>query len=258
MSLSDKAAVITGGGRGIGRATALALAEAGARVTVAARTLPEIESVVAELEGAGHEAWATACDVADGDQIETLAREAIRQMGQVDVLVNCAGISLSAKLEATTLEDWETQMAVNATGTFLCTRAFLPAMLERGWGRVINVASTAGREGMPYVSAYTASKHAVVGFTRSVATETAAYGVTVNALCPGFVDTEMTTDSLQRIVEKTDLTFADARKRLEDMSPQGRMLQPEEVAFMAVSLCDVQAAGINGQAIVMDGGAVQG
>ena len=179
-------------------------------------------------------------------------------MGQVDVLVNCAGISRSAKLAATTLEDWETQMAVNATGTFLCTKAFLPGMLERGWGRVINVASTAGRVGMRYVSAYTASKHAVVGFTRSVATETAAHGVTVNALCPGYVDTEMTTDSLQRVVEMTDLTLEDARERLEAMSPQGRMLQPEEVAFMAVSLCDIRAAGINGQAIVIDGGAVQG
>lgn len=257
MSLSGKTAVVTGGGRGIGSATARALAAAGAAVAVSARTVAEIEDLASELEAGGHAAWAIPCDVAEPEQIESLAEQVLERMGRIDILVNCAGISRSAPLRGTTLDDWDRQMAVNARGTFLCTQAFLPGMVERGWGRVINIASTAGRIGMPYISAYTASKHAVVGFTRSVAAEVARRGVTVNAVCPGYVDTPMTDGSIERIVEKTGKSREETRAYLEGLSPQGRMMQPEEIAFLVVALCDERAGGINGQAIVLDGGAVQ-
>ncbi len=160
-------------------------------------------------------------------------------------------------MKAITLEEWNRVFAVNATGTFLCTRGFLPGMLERGWGRVVNVASIAGKMGAAYISAYAASKHAVLGFTRSVAAEVAAKGVTVNAVCQGYVDTEMTERSVARIVEKTGLAEEKARATLDRMSPQNRLFQPEEVAYQVLVLCDPRAAGVNGQAVVLDGGGVQ-
>jgi NAD(P)-dependent dehydrogenase (short-subunit alcohol dehydrogenase family) len=177
--------------------------------------------------------------------------------GGVDVLVNNAGVADSAPLARTSLATWNRLMAVNATGTFLCTRAFAPAMVERGWGRVVNVASVAGKAGAPYVSAYVAAKHAVVGFTRAVAAELAATGVTVNAVCPGYVDTEMTAESVARIAGTTRLDEAAARRALEQQSPQGRIYTAEEVAYQVLALCDPRAGGVNGQAVVLDGGRVQ-
>jgi NAD(P)-dependent dehydrogenase (short-subunit alcohol dehydrogenase family) len=258
IDLSGRAAVVTGGGRGIGAAVAAALAAAGARVVVAARKTAEIERVAGELIAAGHAALAVPCDVTDPESVARLAREAEGALGIVDILVNNAGVASSAKLEATDLAEWDRILAVNATGTYLCTRAFLPAMLTNGWGRVINVASVAGLVGSAYVSAYAASKHAVVGFTRAMAMEVAAKGVTVNALCPGFVATPMTDESVSRISAKTGIAAAEARRRIEGMSPQGRLIEPEEVAFAALTLCDERARGVNGQAIAIDGGGLRG
>lgn len=257
-ALAGRGAVITGGGRGIGAEVARGLAAEGARIVVAARSEAAIEAVAAELREAGAEAWAVPCDVADSDAVEALHDRALEHLGTVDILINNAGIAGSAPLAAITLEEWERLFAVNVTGTFLCTRAFVPAMVERGWGRVVNVASIAGRIGAPYISAYAASKHAVVGFTRAIGAEVALSGVTVNAVCPGYVDTPMTDRSIARIVARTGRDAGDTRRFLESASPQKRLMEPEEVAWLTVRLCLPEARGINAQAIVLDGGGVQG
>jgi NAD(P)-dependent dehydrogenase (short-subunit alcohol dehydrogenase family) len=173
-----------------------------------------------------------------------------------DVLVNNAGIAESAKLWDATDEFWQRHLAVNLSGTFYCMREALPAMVERGWGRVINVASVAGKTGAPYVSAYTASKHGVLGLTRSAALEVATRGVTVNAICPGYVDTEMTAHAVENIQAKTGRTADAALEVIKRMSPQQRLITPEEVAALALLLASEEGGGINGQAINVDGGAV--
>jgi NAD(P)-dependent dehydrogenase (short-subunit alcohol dehydrogenase family) len=168
--------------------------------------------------------------------------------------VNNAGIARSNPVKGLTLEEWDRILSVNATGTFLCTRAFLGGMIERGWGRVINVASVAGLQGGPYMAAYSASKHAQVGFTRALAAEVADQGVTANAICPGYVDTAMADYAVTRIVGKTGLSYEEALQSILATNPQERLIRPEEVAHVALMLCSVDAEGINGQAIVIDGG----
>lgn len=257
QSLTGRAAVVTGGSRGIGAEICRTLAAAGAAVIAAARSRDEIDRLADELRQAGCQAWAVPCDVSDPDQVAALRQAAADHVGQVDILVNNAGIAISAPLKAIQLSDWERMFAVNVTGTFLCAQAFLPAMVESGWGRVVNIASVAGKVGAPYISAYTASKHAVVGFTRALAVEVAQSGVTVNAVCPGYVESDMVGQAVNRIVEKTRVTSDEARRRLAAMSPQQRIFTPEEVAYQVLCLCDSRAKGINGQAVVIDGGMVQ-
>ena len=254
MLLQDSRAVVTGGGRGIGAAVARALAEAGASVVVASRTEGDIEQLASKLRAEGHQAWSVVCDVSDPQSIHELAISATDRLERVDILVNAAGIASSAPLHKLTLEDWNRVISVNATGTFLCTQAFISGMVERKWGRVVNVASVAGLTGSRYIAAYSASKHAVIGFTRCAAAEVAQHGVTVNAVCPGFVDTDMTAESLDRIVESTGISRDDALAAILDTTPQRRLFEPEEVAHAVLSLCDEKAKGINGQAIVLDGG----
>lgn len=255
--LEGRGAVITGGGRGIGATVAAALVDAGARVVVSARSADQIEAVAAELREAGGEAWAIPCDVSDPERVRSLAEQAAERLGNVDILVNNAGIARSAPLKALTLEEWNLILAVNATGTFLCTQAFLGPMVERGWGRVVNVASIAGKMGAPYISAYSASKHAQIGFTRSVAAEVAQTGVTVNAVCPGYVDTPMTVGSVANIVDKTGVAEEKVMRNLRAQSPQNRLMEPEEVAYLVLALCDRRAAGVTGQSLVLDGGGIQ-
>jgi len=236
---------------------ARALARAGARVVVAGRTAATTEAVVAELEAEGHEAVAQRVDVTDPGSVSRLAKAAHEAFGRVDILVNNAGQAHSAPITRTSLEDWQRMLAGNATGAFLCTREFLPGMIERGWGRIINVASVAGLEGARYISAYAASKHAVVGLTRSVAQEVATKGVTVNAICPGYVDTPMTDRSVAGIMKATGKSREDALGAILQMTPQGRLIEPEEVAHVAIMLAATAARGLNGQAIVIDGGGVR-
>ncbi len=254
MLLEGKTAVVTGGGRGIGAAVARALAEAGAAVVVSARTRGQIEAVAAELAAPGRRVSAVPCDVTDAHSVAGLARTANERLGQVDILVNSAGVAHSAPLQKLTLDDWNHIFAVNATGTFLCTQAFVPGMVERSWGRVVNVASVAGKSGARYIAAYAASKHAVLGFTRCVAAELAARGVTVNAVCPGYVDTDMTRDSLAHIAQRTGMSEDQALQAILLSTPQRRLIEPAEVAHSVLSLCDEKAKGITGQAIVLDGG----
>ena len=257
LPLNGHSAVVTGGGRGIGEAVARQLASAGAGVVVAARSTHEIERVAESLRAGGFTAHAIACDVGDPEQVDALRAGAQEALGTIDIVVNNAGIATSATVVNQTLEEWERIQRVNSTGVFLVTRAFMQGMLDAGWGRVVNVASVAGKFGAPYISAYCASKHAVIGFTRAVAVEVATSGVTVNAVCPGYVDTEMTVGSVETIVGKTGLSEEKARRALEKMSPQNRIFTSEEVASQVVHLCQPLSAGVTGQSLVLDGGAFQ-
>jgi NAD(P)-dependent dehydrogenase (short-subunit alcohol dehydrogenase family) len=237
--------VVTGGAKGIGRATVAAFAALGDRVVALGRDRAALDA----LDGAeGH-----ACDVTD----EADVQRAFAAIGPVDVLVNNAGMGESTALGETTLESWERHRAVNATGAFLCTRAVVGGMLERDAGAIVTVASTAGRVGVPYTAAYTAAKHAAVGLMRAVAAEVAGTGVRANAVCPTFVDTEMTRRSVANIMRRTGRDEASSLAALEDAAPLGRLLEPAEVAGCVVWLASPEAAAVNGQALVIDGGGIQ-
>jgi len=258
VTLAGRGAVVTGAGRGIGLAVARALVGAGAAVVVAARTRDAIEAVATELRAAGGRAWAVSCDVTDLANVQALARAAEAHLGHVDILVNNAGVSHSAPLQRTTLADWNRILTVNATGTFLCTQAFLPTMVARRWGRVVNIASVAGLGGGKYIAAYSASKHAVVGFTRSAAAEVAGTGVTVNAVCPGYVDTDMTRESVARIATKTKMSPEAALRAALETTGQRRLISPEDVALAVLTLCDDAGRETNGETVVIaEGGAHQ-
>src|SRR5438067_243692 len=226
MRLANKIALITGGGRGIGRAIAFAFAREGAKLVVAARTTEQVEKVAEEIKAeCDVEALPASCDVSDREAVERLFQILGKEFGRgVDILVNNAGIAESAPLVKTDDELWNRHLAINLTGTFYCTRAALPAMLARGWGRIINIASIAGKTGAPYIAAYAASKHGVLGLTRSLALEVATKGVTVNAICPGYVDTEMTARGIENIVRKTGKSANKALKAIKKSSPQNRLI----------------------------------
>jgi NAD(P)-dependent dehydrogenase (short-subunit alcohol dehydrogenase family) len=246
--LAGKVALVTGGGRGIGAACARSLAGSGAKVIVCGRTQAELDAVATEIGGT-----AITCDIAD--------RAATDRMlgalpGRVDILVNNAGIAESASLEKTADAMWDRILELDATAPFRLVRALVPAMVEAGWGRIVNIASNAGVSGYGYSAAYCAAKHAMVGFTRAIAIDLARTGVTINALCPGWVHTKMSDEAVARIAQKTGRSVDDARASLEAMSPQRRMIEPVEVAHAAVMLCADAARGIHGQTIVIDGGAI--
>jgi NAD(P)-dependent dehydrogenase (short-subunit alcohol dehydrogenase family) len=251
--MNNKIALITGGGRGIGRAIALAFAREGLCIAVAARTAEQVQQVANEI---GNGAIALVCDVADPASVTRMFSDLRERLGDADILVNNAGIAESATIVNTSDELWQRHLAVNLSGTFYCTRAALPAMLQKGWGRVINVASIAGKTGAPYIAAYSASKHGVMGLTRSIALEVAASGITVNAICPGYVDTDMVSRGVERITSRTGRTAEEAIDTLKRMSPQNRLATPEEVAAIAVLLASDEGRGINGQGINIDGGSV--
>lgn len=255
--LSGRVALVTGGGRGIGRAVALSLAAAGADVAVAARSEKELAETVDGIRSSGHRAEAVRCDVGDRQQVDAMVARVRKALGDPLILVNNAGMAVSAKLQDTTDEMWDGMLRVNATGAFYCMRAILPLMRQAHWGRVVNIASVASKVGVPYLVAYTASKHALLGLTRALAAEIAAQGITVNAVCPGYVDTAMTDASTTNIAAKTGRSAQDARKVLEGFSPQGRLMTVAEVAALTTFLCSNAAHGINGQGLVLDGGALQ-
>ncbi len=226
----SRTVVVTGGAKGIGKA-------------IAERFSGE------DVHAPGHDEL----DVTDEGQVASF----FEQLGRVEVLVNNAGIAVGAPLARTTLEDWRAHLDVNATGAFLCTRAVLNGMIERGDGRIVTVASVAGLVGARYTAAYSASKHAAVGLMRATAAEVAGTGVTANAVCPAYVDTAMTERTVDNIVARTDRTPEEARAEIEKLTPLGRLLEPGEVAAAVVFLASPEAGSINGQAIVLDGGGLQ-
>jgi NAD(P)-dependent dehydrogenase (short-subunit alcohol dehydrogenase family) len=259
MRLAGKTALITGAGRGIGRAIAIAFAREGASLALCSRTGAEVINVADEIRREFKvNVEADACDVSDPEGVKEFFRTAYNGLDHrhPDILVNNAGVADSSKFTETTDEFWRRHLDINLTGTFYCMREALPSMIERGWGRVINVASVAGKTGAPYVAAYTASKHGVLGLTRSVALEVARTGVTVNAVCPGYVDTDMTTRAVENIRAKTGRSASDALEAIKRMSPQHRLVTPEEVAALALLLASHDGRGITGQAINVDGGTI--
>lgn len=255
--LVGKRAVVTGATKGIGRAIALTLAEAGADVVVSARSEADLEALQAEIAGRGRRALAIACDVTDAQQVnERLAKGALDAWGGIDILVNNAGNAGSAKFLGHPDELWQRMLAINLTSVYYVTKAFAPAMVAQGHGRIITIASIAGKVGGKYITAYTASKHGVIGLTRALAVELNQHGVTVNAICPGYVDTPMTDASVANMVARTGMSAEEARQALERMSPQRRLIEPDEVASVALFLALDASKGITGQAINVDGGEV--
>ena len=258
MKLQNRIALITGGGRGIGRAIAFAFAQEGAELVVAARTLEQVEQVASELSAKAQlKVLPVTCDVSSIRSVEQMFALVSESFGRgPDIMVNNAGIAESAPVSRTDDEMWHRHIEINLSGSFYCTRASLPGMIERGWGRIINMASIAGKTGAPYIAAYSASKHGLIGLTRSCAAEVAAKGITANAICPGYVDTEMTTRGVENITKKTGRSADEAMESILKMSPQKRLVTSEEVAALALFLASEEGRSINGQAISVDGGAV--
>ncbi|MFN8500795.1 SDR family NAD(P)-dependent oxidoreductase [Kouleothrix sp.] len=250
--LTGKVALVTGGGRGIGRAIALALAEAGAAVAITGRDAARLDATRAELAGHGVAALALPCDVADSAAVGRAFAEARAQLGPISILVNNAGITASVKFAEMDDATWDRIMRVNAAGPFYCCRAAVPDMIAGGWGRIINIASYAGLSGIAYSSAYSASKHALIGLTRSLALELGRAGVRANAICPGWVETDMVHDAVANIVAKTGRAEADARASMLALAGQQRMIAPEEVAAVALRLAGPEGDAVNGQALTIE------
>ena len=248
---APRVALVTGGGKGVGAAIAHTLAADGMRVALMGRDRAALERTASACGG-----FVVVADVADPAALDRGLAEVREACGTVSVLVHNAGIAPSAPLKATDDAIWEQTMAINVTAAFRLARALVPGMVEAGWGRVINIASVAGLTGFAYTTAYCASKHALVGLTRALAAELARTRVTVNAVCPGFLETEMTERTVATIQGKTGRSAEEARRALEEVSPQRRLFQVEEVAHVVRMLCAEDARGIHGQAISVCGGQV--
>ena len=251
--LQGRHAVVTGGGRGIGAAIARSLAEQGAQVTLMGRTQSALAREAAALRDLT-EVHCQPVDVTDPGAVESAFASAADKMGPVAILINNAGQAVSAPFAKTDLALWQQMLDVNLTGTYLGIRAALPGMLELGWGRIVNIASTASLKGYAYVSAYCAAKHAVLGLTRSLALELARKPVTINAVCPGYTETDIVRGTLANIQAKTGRSAAEAEAELVKHNPQGRLVQPVEVANAVLWLCQPGSEAVTGQAISVSGG----
>lgn len=248
-----RAAFVTGGGSGIGRAAAESLAASGLAVAVGARSEPGCRETAQRITRAGGTSVAVRLDVTDAESVRAAVESAETSLGGIDVLVCAAGVSSSARLLDTDPADWKRALDVNLTGVWHCIRSVWDGMIERNFGRVVVIGSTASLEGAAYVSAYTASKHGVLGLVRALTAEVVRKDITVNAVCPGFVDTPMTEESVRNIVERTGRDAAQARRDLAALNPSGRLIRPEEVASAVAWLAREDAGAVTGQAITLGG-----
>jgi NAD(P)-dependent dehydrogenase (short-subunit alcohol dehydrogenase family) len=256
IRLDQKTAFITGASRGIGRAIALEFARSGANVILASRSVPDLEMLASEVRALGQKAIAIPCDLNEPSSLEAAVAQAQSELGEIDILVNNAGITQGVKFTAMTPELWARIMTINVESAVRLMQLTLDPMAARGWGRIINVASIAAKSGLRYSAAYNASKHALLGVTRSVALDFAQKGVTVNAICPGWVLTEMAEETVKNIQEKTGRSREEAIHSLVKDVPMARMIEPREVAALATFLASDLAAAITGQGYNIDGGTV--
>jgi NAD(P)-dependent dehydrogenase (short-subunit alcohol dehydrogenase family) len=254
--LQDKVVLVTGGSGGLGRALAQAFSGAGSRVVIVARSRDKLSAAAQELSVPERPVLALPCDVSDKKEIEKLAGIVRAKLGRVQILINNAGVARAMSFLDLPDSLWEEILETNLTGVYNCCKAFLPGMLESKWGRIINIASTTAKAGYSHVSAYSASKHGVLGLTRSLALEFARRNITVNAICPGYLNTELTLDNARRMAEKTGKSTEDILALFAASAPQNRLIEPEEVASLALFLAGEKSAGITGQGISIDGGAV--
>ncbi len=252
--LQGKHALVTGGGKGIGLAIAQALLSEGATVTLAGRSEATLQEAVASLNNATVQY--VVMDVSNVESVQAAFQLSQGRDGHIDILINNAGQASSASFLKTDARLWQNMLDVNLNGSFICMQQALPSMLEAGWGRIVNVVSTAGLKGYAYVSAYCAAKHAVIGLTRAVALEVAAKGVTVNAVCPGYTETDIVKEAVANIVAKTGRTEEQAKAELAAGNPQKRLVQPREVADAVLWLCMDGASAMNGQSIAVAGGEI--
>jgi NAD(P)-dependent dehydrogenase (short-subunit alcohol dehydrogenase family) len=255
-TLGGKHAVVTGGSRGIGAAIAAALAAEGTTLTLMSRDRARLAAKASELSQRTRVS-AAAVDVGSATSIAQAFARAQADNGPISILINNAGMAASAPFVRTDIELWTQMLQVNLTGAYLCCREAIPGMIEQGFGRVVNIASTAGLIGYAYVSAYCAAKHGLVGLTRALALEMAGYDITVNAVCPGFTDTDLVADAVAHIARTTGKSEMEARTALSGRNPQQRLIRPEEVASAVLWLCQSGSSAINGQAIAVAGGEVQ-
>ncbi len=256
-ALRGRHALVTGAARGIGAAVAQVLAADGARVTLLGRHAAALKNAAANLPRAT-ESQVVVATITDAKALAAAFIRAERTFGPIEILVNNAGAAQSQPFARLDEAAWDALLDVNLNGTFRCCRAALPQMVEAGWGRVVNIASTAGLTGAPYVSAYTAAKHGVIGLTRSLAAEFARSGVTINAVCPGYTESQLVDDAIQNIVARTGRSADEARSVLAARNPIGRLIRPAEVASLVGWLCRPEASAISGQAIVVAGGEARG
>jgi NAD(P)-dependent dehydrogenase (short-subunit alcohol dehydrogenase family) len=254
--LPSKIVLVTGGSGGLGLAVAEAFAAQGSRVVIAARDRERLQECAAKLARKGFQALAMSCDVSRREQVRALARDIEAQWGEVQILVNNAGLARAVNFVDMPDEFWDETLDVNLTGAYNCCKVFLPAMLRMNWGRIINIGSVAGKVGFRHVTAYTASKHGLLGLTRSLALETARAGVTVNAICPGYVDDDRTRENAELMAAKTGKSVEEILSLFAASAPQNRLIAPEEIASLAVLIASENLAGMTGQAINVDGGAV--
>lgn len=255
MTLTNSHAIVTGGATGIGAAISTALLDCGANVTIVGRRKSVLHEAVAQFPNSSN-AQAVVADVSSADAVNQAVAEARSSFGPVDILINCAGAAPTMPFHKLKVDEWNEVLAVNLNGVFHCTSAVINEMRERKSGRIINIASTSALKGYAYVSAYCAAKHGVLGLTRALAMETATHGITVNAICPGYTDTDIIRDSVKNIVEKTGRSEAQALESFTDTNPQKRLIAPEEVAETVLWLCCNNSRSITGQAISVSGGEV--
>ena len=254
--LYGKIVLVSGGSGGLGRSLARAFARQGCRVVITSRSAEKLQKAAKEIGEHAVPMLALPCDVKQKDQVELLAQEVRARLGSVQILVNNAGIAGAMSFLEMPDSLWDETLQTNLTGAYYCCKVFLPGMIESRWGRIINIASTMGKVGYSHVTAYTSSKHGLLGLTRSLALETARLRITVNAICPGYIDDELTRDNARRMAEKTGKPTEEILALFAGSAPQNRLIEVDEVASLALLLASERAGGITGQAINVDGGAV--